>query len=126
CALTHYPPSMLLIREEGEPDPIDEFITTLVRDETANAPRVQDSGPFMNAPIERAPQSMKNAVILRRKLGERIATHDYDRQFEADAAEKKFRAAQRTGHGHGRTRSYGKAWHPEYGLLTDEDGELIL
>ncbi len=69
---------------------------------------------------------MKNAVVLRRTLGERIPPEDFNRQFEADAAEKKFRAAQLTGHGYGRTRSYGKAWHPEYGLLTDEDGELIL
>jgi hypothetical protein len=125
-ALTHYPPSMLLIREGGEADPIDEFIRTLVHDERANEPRVQRDGPFMNAPIERAPQAMKNAVILRRKLGERIPPDDFNRQFEADAAEKKFRAAQLTGHGYGRTRSYGKAWHPEYGLLTDEDGELTL
>ncbi len=125
-ALTHYPPSMLLIREEGELDPIDEFIRTLVHDERANEPRVQDNGPCLHVPIERAPQAMKDAVILRRKLGERIPPDDFNRQFEADAAEKKFRAAQLTGHGYGRTRSYGKAWHPEYGLITDEDGELIL
>ncbi len=29
-ALTHYPPSMLLIRPEGRPDPIDDFVRTLV------------------------------------------------------------------------------------------------
>ncbi len=126
-ALTLQPPSMLLIRPAGDgPDPIDDFVRTLIHDETENEPRVQTSGLFIHTPIDRAPRAMQDAVLTRQKLGERISPGDYINQQEAEAAEEKFRAAQVTGHGYGRSRSYGKAWHPDYGLLTDADDQLIL
>lgn len=126
-ALTLQTPSMLLLRpDECGPDPIDDFVRTLIHDEKENEPRVQRESPFMNGPIALAPGAMKNALLLRRNLGERIPPDDFNRQLEAEAAEEKFRAAQVTGHGYGRTRCYSKAWHPEYGLLTDADDQLIL
>ncbi len=126
-ALTPHPPSMLLIRPaENGPDSIDGFVRALIHNERNNEPRVQTEGPFLNAPIDRAPRAMQNAVITRRNLGEQIPTGTPGMRLEAERAEEKFRAAQRTGHGYGRCRSYGKAWHPDYGLLTDGSDPLIL
>lgn len=126
-ALTPQSPSMLLLRPEGSgPDPLDEFVRTLIDDERKNEPRVQKEGPFMYRPIDHAPKAMANAVLARRSLGQNIRPDDLGRDLEAKAAEEKFRAARVTGHGYGRSRCYSKAWHPKYGLLTDEDGELIL
>jgi hypothetical protein len=125
--LTSQTPSMLLIRPEGTgPDPIDDFVRTLVHDEKENEPRVQREGPFVNGPINLAPKAMENAMHSRWKLGEHIRPDDLGRKREAEAAEEKFRAAQVTGHGYGRARPYSKAWHPDYGLLTDADDQLIL
>ncbi len=125
--LTRQIPSMLLIRPEMDgPDPIDDFVMTVIHDEAKNEPRVQSEGPFMHAPIDLAPRAMQSAVLIRRNLGKKIPPDDHNKRLEADTAEKKFRAAQRTGHGYGRSRCYGKAWHPDFGLLTDADHPLIL
>jgi hypothetical protein len=126
-ALTPQIPSMLLLRPEGTgPDPIDEFVRTLVDDERNNEPRVQKEGLFMHRPIEVAPRAMANAMFIRRSLGQNIRPGDLGRRLEAQAAEEKFRAARVTAHGHGRSRRYHNAWHPDYGLLTDADDQLIL
>lgn len=126
-ALTPQIPSMLLLRPEGSgPDPIDEFVRTLSDDERHNEPRVQKEGLFMHRPIDHAPQAMENAVLIRRSLGQNIRPDDLGRRTEAEAAEEKFRAARVTAHGYGRSRRYRKAWHPDYGLLTDADDQLVL
>lgn len=126
-ALTPQIPSMLLLRPEGSgPDPIDEFVRTLIDDERHNEPRVQKEGPFMQRPIDHAPKVMENAVLIRQRLGQNIRPDDLARRLEAEAAEEKFRVARVTAHGYGRSRRYGKAWHPDYGLLTDADDQLVL
>ncbi len=126
-ALTPQPPSLLLLRPGGGgSDPIDDFIRTLIHNEICNKPRVQTEGAFMHQPINLAPKAMENALRKRHSLGEQIPPDDINRQMEAEAAEHKFRAAQKTAHGYGRSRSYSKAWHPHYGLLTDTDEQLIL
>jgi hypothetical protein len=121
------PPSMLLLRPEtGGSDPIDDFIRSLVHNESNNEPRVQTEGAFTCAPIELAPRAMTNAFRKRQSLGEHIPPGNRGKKLEAEAAEERFRAAQVTGYGYGRARCYSKAWHPEYGLLTDPDDQLIL
>ncbi|MBU6180175.1 MAG: hypothetical protein KGR69_10950, partial [Verrucomicrobia bacterium] len=126
-ALTPQIPSMLLLRPEGTgPDPIDEFVRTLIDDERNNEPRVQKEGPFMQRPIDHAPKAMASAVLIRRSLGESIRPGDLGRRMEAQAAEETFRAARVTAYGHGRSCRYRKAWHPDYGLLTDADDQLVL
>jgi hypothetical protein len=126
-ALTPQIPSMLLLRPEGTgPDPIDKFVRMLIDDEKNNEPRVQKEGLFMQRPIDHAPKAMANAVVTRRSLGQNIRPGDLGRRLEAQTAEETFRAARVTAHGHGRSRRYRNAWHPDYGLLTDADDQLVL
>ncbi len=125
--LTPQPPSTLLLRPEGHgPDPIDNFIRAVIHNERDNEPRIQTDGPFMNRPVNCAPKAMEIAFQKRRSLGQIIPPDNFGRQLEAEAAEQKFRAAQVAGYGYGRARCYSKAWHPDYGLLTDADDQLIL
>ncbi len=126
-ALTPEVPSMLLL-QAGEPtdDPIDQFIRGLVYDAAENKPRIQTKGPFMGAPIDLAPTAMKNAFLKRQELDRNLPVDGSERYYEAKNAEEKFHAARLTAFGHGSSRPYAKAWHPEYGLLTDEDNQIIL
>lgn len=127
--LTPKLPSMILLRPEGDgPDPIDQCIRALIHDETDNEPRVRTNGRFPYLPIESATLRMRGAMRRRQSVGERnpylgrgLGSLDW-----VSTAEEEFRAAQTTGYGHGRCRSYRKAWHPEFGLLTDQDDQLVL
>ena len=126
-ALTAQVPSTLLFHPHSEnPDPVDNFIRSIIHDERENEPRVQTEGPFMNRPLKLAPRVMQNALRLRRSFGRQISPGIYGNQIEAEAAEEKFRAARNAAFGYGCTRCYSKAWHPEHGLLTDADDHLIL
>lgn len=126
-ALTPELPSLLLIRaEDAGEDPIDTFIRSLVYNPEDNKARVQTAGPFMYGSIDQAAKAMETAVGIRRQLGRHTSPGNAGEKIEARTAEEMFRAALRTAHGHGRSRSYSKAWHPDYGLLTDSDDQLIL
>ena len=80
----------------------------------------------MGAPVDLAPKAMENAFLRRRALGRDIPSGGSGRYYEAKYAEEKFHAARVTAFGHGRCRPYAEAWHPDYGLITGEDDELIL
>ena len=80
----------------------------------------------MHAPVDLAPKAMKNAFLKRQSLGKNIPADGSGRYYDAKNAEEKFHAARVTAFGCGCCRPYAKAWHPEYGLLTDEDDQLIL
>ena len=69
---------------------------------------------------------MKNAFLKRQSLGKNLPADGSGRYYDAKNAEEKFHAARVTAFGCGCCRPYAKAWHPEYGLLTDEDDQLIL
>jgi len=126
-AFTPEVPSMLLLHAgESTDDPIDQFIRGLVYNAEENKPRVQTQGAFMGVPIDRAPTAMENAFLKRQTLGRDLPTDGSDRYYEAKGAEERFHAARVTAHGHGSSRPYTTAWHPEFGLLTDEDDQLIL
>ena len=125
-ALTLDVPSLLLVdASESEADPIDQFSKSLVYTKEDNRPRVQTEGAFMQGSIDLAPKAMRNALLKRRSLG-RIAGDNIHKAQEAQGLVDRFNAAKRTGYGHGCCRSYSTAWHPDYGLLTDDDDQLIL
>lgn len=124
--LTPEVPSLLLVNAgEAKADPIDELIRHLIYNEGENQPRMQTQGPFMGAPLEMAPKTMRTALLLRRALGRNLAASP-ERQLEAQNLEQRFHAASIAAFGLGRCRPYAKAWHPEYGLLTDRNDEIIL
>ena len=124
--LTTQAPSLLLVNAgEANADPIDEFIRPLVYNERENQPEIQTQGPFMGAPLEMTPETMRLALLLRRALGPNLAGSPA-RQLEAQNAEQRFHAASIAAFGLGRCRPYARAWHPEYGLLTDRNDEIIL
>ncbi|QTN34172.1 hypothetical protein HZ994_18215 [Akkermansiaceae bacterium] len=124
--LTPQVPSLLLVHP-GEPadDPIDSFVKDLVYNEEDTKPRVQRQGPFMHMAVEQAPQSMMNAYLKRQQMGRELEGSPM-RQLEARNAEERFHAASITAHGFGHSRPYAEAWHPDYGLLADEEGQIIL
>ena len=80
----------------------------------------------MHAPIDLAPKVMKNAILKRRALGRDNPAGGSNKYYEAKNAEEKFHAARVTAFGSGRCRPYANAWHPEYGLHTEEDDQIIL
>lgn len=128
-ALTPDVPSMLLVQtvQTGETidDPVDEFMKGLVYIQEQNKPRVQSEGPFACGSIDLAPKAMGNAIQERRLLGNDFVDNPAKLQ-SARELEQRFRAAQVTGFGHGKCRPYSRAWHPDYGLLTDGNGQIIL
>lgn len=120
-------PSMLLVNAgESASDSIDDFVRDLVYDEEKNRPQVQREGPCMGMPIDRAPRMMKNAFLERRALGGDVPLDGSEKYYAAKNAELKFDVAKATAYGRSGCRNYTQAWHPEYGLLTDEDDPLIL
>jgi hypothetical protein len=122
-------PSLLLVRpEEAGNDPIDSLVKELVYNEEDNKPRVQKAGVFMYGSIDLARRVMASRYGLRQSIrpipGDGPMTDL--QQLEARNAEEKFHAASITAHGLGYCRPYAEAWHPDYGLLTDQDGKIIL
>ena len=122
-------PSLLLVQpEEAGNDPIDSLVKELVYNEEDNKPRVQKTGTFMHGSIDLARRVMANRYGLRQSIrpipGDGPMTDL--QQLEARNAEEKFHAASITAHGFGYCRPYAEAWHADYGLLTDQDGKIIL
>ena len=126
CALTLEVPTLLLVDACGSStDPIDQFTSRLVYNKEDNKPRVQTEGPFVHGSIDLAPKAMRNAFLKRNSLDQAPGV-DPSKHAEAKHLEARFKAARVTAHGHGLSRPYSTAWHPEYGLLTDDDDQLIL
>lgn len=125
--LTPHVPSLLLVRPEGQdPDPLDEWVRDFVYDEEENKPSVQTSGPFVHGPVELAPKAMSNALHKRQAMGMKPPGDAVSKSQEARNYEEKFHAARVTGFGRARCRGYTEAWHPDYGLLTEQDNQVLL
>ena len=124
--LTAEVPSLLLV-PPGQPgdDPVDALAKGLVYDKRENKPRLQKKGPFMGIPVEKAPRVMENAYLERQSLRGNHVDHP-DKYWQARNAEALFRKASLTAFGNGGCRPYAQAWHPDYGLLTDDEGQAVL
>ena len=127
-ALTPEVPSLLLLHAgEAADDPIDKLVRDLVYDEQKNKPRVQTKGPFIHAPIDLAPMAMRNAFLIRHKLGRDIPGRWFQQILRGQECGGEIpRSSRVTAFGSGRCRPYAEAWHPEYGLHTEEDDQIIL
>ena len=122
-------PSLLLVQPDGAGnDPIDSLVKDLVYNEEDNKPRGQKAGAFMYGSIDLARKAMASRYGLRQSIrpipGDGSMTDL--QQLQARNAEETFHAASITAHGFGHCRPYAEAWHPDYGLLTDQDGKIIL
>jgi len=124
--MTEHVPSLILLNAgEAATDPVDEFVKGLVHDEEAERPG--EKGHQARFPIkpEHAPGLMQQAIQERRELG-------YRRQLDilssrnAQHYEKLYREASKSGYGTGWSRCYSKAWAEPFGLLTQDDDQLIL
>lgn len=122
-------PSLLIVQPDGVGnDPIDSLVKDLVYNEEDNKPRVQKTGTFMHGSIDLARRVMASRYGLRQSIkpipGDGPMTDLQRLQTRND--EEQFHAASITAHGLGYCRPYAEAWHPDYGLLTDQDGKIIL
>lgn len=126
-ALTPDVPSLLLIPAgESESDPIDTFIRDLVYDEEAVKPKVKKEGLCMGMDVDRAPSAMRDEFHRRKALDVDQLTPGSDKFYTARNAELRFHDAQEIAYGRTNCRAYSRAWHPEYGLITDKTHQLIL
>ena len=124
--MTRQLPSMILLNAgEAETDPIDSFVHQLVGDDDRNKPEVQTSGVFAYGSVEQATKAMENAILRRQEIGDPHPDHPW-RYEEIRLWEDRFRAAQCTAFGAGRSRPFSKAWQEPFGLLTGRDDEIIL
>ena len=124
--ITESVPSLLLVNAgKDEEDPIDGVIRGLVHNPKDNEPRVQTAGPFAGGSIELAKRAMRSSLGKRRRIGN-VSADRTSQVIEARNLEERFHAASITAHGCGYSRPYSEAWHPEYGLLTDMNGQIIL
>lgn len=121
----HVPSMILLNAAEAAPDPVDDFVETLIQDEHANQPGVSGHRFGIPIPREDAPGIMARAIQQRSGLGSQSASDRFS-QRDALLHEEHYREAQKAGFGSGWSRSYSKAWAERFGLLTDSDDGIIL
>lgn len=126
--MTHRMPSLLLINsdEEEETSQLDAIAANLVNIKEFQPPQVHKKGYFPHGTPKQAPDTMECAIHLMAKCqSQNPGTY---RQPGEDPLVLKewFYAAQKTGFGDGRARPYKLAWNDKFGLITQEDCEVIM
>ena len=126
--MTHRMPSLLLINsdEEEETSQLDAIAANLVNIKEFQPPRTYNQGKFAHGTPKQAAGIMANAIQLmadRQSLSPgTFRLPGQDPQF----LKEWFYAAQKTGFGDGRARPYKTVWDDTFGLITQEDCEVIL
>jgi hypothetical protein len=125
-SMTLQPPSLVLINahDGGGIAPMDALAAQLVKTGNYHGPQVHREGMFAHGTPKQARPAMANALENREERRQH-ATFPWVEQ-QVQTLEECFYAAQRTGFGHGRTRSYGGAWDEIFGLITERDCQVIL
>ena len=121
----HVPSLIVLNAGEAAPEPVDDFLRGFVHDEEANSPGKRGQGLGHPISPEHAPEIMERAIRERRELRYR-RNFDVLSERNAQIHENAYREASKAAHGTGGARAYSRAWAKGFGLLTDDNDQVIL
>ena len=122
-SMTEQMPSTIVVNAHDlVPDATDLLASLMVANPRGSEPKIYTEGHFRYGTPEQAPGAMVVAIKEKQGLGKVTA---YNASIHRGLEERYF-AAQRTGFGYGPSRSYAEAWHDCFGLITDNEDEVIL